>query len=393
MTPIHPLAGRAAAPRPRRGFTLLEVLVSMTILAAVMATGIRLFSVQSKAVTDNAGRLDALQTARFALSTIERELRMAGAGTVDAQPMLVLASPTAIAFNVNLVSRDTTDEAAVYQNPDAEPAAVRVFPRAAAMVLPGTSDIYPDTTYMAAAGVASSAETILYYVERDSAASDPLEHVLYRRVNETAPVVVARGLLVGPGDTVFHYLRLDDLGNRVPIPQARQPMLHLNAIHGSPTDTGRLGGLIDSVRTVRIRFRAAYTSQNTRSVRMVESVVRLMNAGLMRRTTCGEAPIGTSAVATPTFDANGVPIVQITWNRSLDENAGERDVEMYAVYRRDATATGFGEPLVSVPAGQAVNSFVDTNVRSGEAFTYGIAALDCTPKSSSITATSTVLVP
>lgn len=382
------------ARRPRRGFTLVEMVVSMTILLAVMAIAASLFSRQASAVAGQAGRLDALQNARFALTTIERELRMAGAGTVDAQPILVLASPTALAFNVNLVSADTTDLYAVYRNPDADLAATGVFRVAERLELPGTTDLYPDTTYQAATGVPSAAETVTFWLERDPQGASADEHILYRRVNATAPEVVARGILVAPFDTVFHYMRLTGQGTLAGISQAVQPMLHTAPTHGSTADTARFGGLIDSVRAVRVRFRAAFTdTQGRRTVRSVESFIRVMNAGLSRRTTCGEQPLGVPAGAVVTTDANGVRVVRVTWGRSLDEGAGERDVERYAIYRRAAAAAEYGEPLASVPAGQPTYQFIDTQVRSGESWVYGVAALDCTPRSSSVGITPAVVIP
>lgn len=389
----HPLLRSSVTFRARPGFTVIEMLVAMTMLLAIMAASMKLLSMQSAAVTGQAGRLDALQNARFALTTIDRELRMAGAGTVDAQPMLVLASRTAIAFNVNLAALDTADEYAVYTNPDADPLTVRVWPASRQQRLPGTTDLYPDTTYTAPGGVPSSAETILFHLVRDSSSRDPEAHVLYRQVNETAPQVVARGILVGPADTVFHYFSRDAVGSLVPVPQARLPLLHLEPEHGAPGDSTRFGAWIDSVRTVRIRLRASYLdSKGERSVRTVESTVRLMNAGLLQRMTCGEPPLGLAASGAPVV-VGGVPAARITWGQSLDEAAGERDVERYAVYRRAPASLEFGEPIASMPAGQTSYEYVDTTVRPGDRWVYGVAALDCTPRSSPVTSTGTVTIP
>ena len=99
---------------------------------------------------------------------IERELRMAGVGVVDQQPLLVMANEIGVTFNADLVALDTGDIGSVYINPDADSAAVDVLRSTATITLPGTSKTYPDTTYMASAGVPSNAETISYWLSHDS---------------------------------------------------------------------------------------------------------------------------------------------------------------------------------------------------------------------------------
>ena len=53
-----------------------------------------------------AGRDDAAQNARYGVSMIDRELRVAGVGVVDPKPLIVQAAPYAITFNVDLITRD-----------------------------------------------------------------------------------------------------------------------------------------------------------------------------------------------------------------------------------------------------------------------------------------------
>jgi prepilin-type N-terminal cleavage/methylation domain-containing protein len=105
-----------AMPRlhARSGFTLTEVIISMTLMLLVLSLSTQLFRKQGTAIATQSGRLDAQQNARFAVGALDRELRMAGGGIVDAQPMMVLAAPMALAFNADLVSPDTGDLSAVY---------------------------------------------------------------------------------------------------------------------------------------------------------------------------------------------------------------------------------------------------------------------------------------
>jgi len=71
--------------------------------------------------------MDAMQNAQFAASQIERELREAGAGVADVQPMLVQADSEAMTFNANMVSIDTGDVRAVYQIRDADTNSARAM--------------------------------------------------------------------------------------------------------------------------------------------------------------------------------------------------------------------------------------------------------------------------
>ena len=58
---------------------------------------------------------------------LERELRVAGVGVVDQQPLLVMANTLGITFNADLAALDTGDLSAVYINPDDDSSAVDVL--------------------------------------------------------------------------------------------------------------------------------------------------------------------------------------------------------------------------------------------------------------------------
>jgi hypothetical protein len=85
--------------------------------------------------------------------------------------------------------------------------------------------------------------------------------------------------------------------------------------------------------------------------------------------------------------------VTITWTRSSDEASGEKDVERYAIFRRLSSAAAFGDPITSIPAGQTNYSFVDASVITGNTYIYGIAAQDCSPNLSGVSASVAVTVP
>lgn len=389
----------ASHRRARRGFSILEMLISMSLMLAIIGMSTQLFRKQSNAVSTQSGRLDAQQNSRFALSMLERELRVAGVGVVDQQPLLVVAGKTNITFNADLVSLDTGDMASVYINPDADSAAAGVFRKQDQIQLPGTTKWYPDTTYTQAAGVPSNAETISYWLSADSSVSYSNEYVLWRRVNALAPRMVARGILYNPStDTIFHYFKSDTLGNLTEISQALMPVIHTAPIHGNQADTAK-SALADSIRQVKAQFTSIFHDirNNTTTTRQLKLTIKLMNAGLIHHTTCGNPPLAISSLSANVTAANGTTVLQtyvtLTWNASVDDGAGEKDVERYAVYRRLSTATAFDQPIGSVPGGHSSYTFTDSDLQPGQQWVYGVAAQDCTPASSPIVTASSVTIP
>jgi prepilin-type N-terminal cleavage/methylation domain-containing protein len=388
---------RTPALRARRGFTLAEVVLAMSLLLVLIGLSTQLFQKQSRSVATQAGRLDAQQNSRFAMSMLDRELRIAGVGVVDAQPLVVQAAPLAITFNADLAALDTGDKSAVYINPDADSAAVDVLRNTTKITLPTSTNQYPDSTYMQNTGVPSNAETISYWLSKDSTSSDTNEYILFRRANARPAKVVAKGIIVSPNDTVFQYFRADSAGTLQAVPTAALPLTHFAAMHGSPADTGK-SSLTDSLRQVKVTLTSVYHDPRTGKdvLRRMQSTIHLMNAGLIHRSTCGQPPIAVAVTATLT-PADGITVMQsyvtVAWTPSIDDGSGEKDVERYAIYRRLSSATNFDEPLTSVPAGSASYSFVDSDLQSGQSWVYGVAAQDCTPASSAIGTAPAVVIP
>jgi prepilin-type N-terminal cleavage/methylation domain-containing protein len=383
--------------RARRGFTLIEMLIAVLVFAVISGAAVQYMRRQSNLVARESTRVDALQNAQFAASQMERELREAGAGVLDIQPMMVQLDTEAVTFNANMVSIDSGDVRAVYQLPDADPDAVRGMRQSESRPLPNMLPVklYPDTTYDIG-GVASNAETISYWFRKDSSTALPNRYVLFRRVNATAPTLVARGLVKDPRDTIpfITYFTADTLGALVPVPRSKLPIVH-SKLHGAAADTG-LRALADSVRVIRLHFLAG--ARDPRSgedaLRTVETWVRLMNAGLLQRTTCGQPPYGaTAVVATSSAPGAEVKTVTLTWTKSSDDGGGEKDIQRYAIYRKLATDPAFGDPFASISASTvAAYSFVDGQVLPNVSYVYGVVAQDCTPLLSSMSVSAPVTV-
>lgn len=379
------------SPGARKGFTLSELLLGLTLTVLVFASAVPFFKVQTRTVTADMGRADALLTARFAQNTLDRELRNIGIGVEPMnaalgiprnQPKIVQAADFAVTFNSNLVTTDTGDVAAVHYDPNV-PIGLTDAMVAGAVTLPLSSTSYPDYTYLKSNGALSGAETISLWASLDSSTTTlPNDMVLFRRVNDGPIVVVTRGIELPAGQPLFRYTRVDTLGAQVAIPSSSLPMYW--------TDPRS-----DSIRTVEITVRSVYHDWNlagdtTSYRRLVQSKTRLMNMGLVARRTCGDVPLDPGSV-TAVYSNLGTPMVTVTWTPSIDENTGEKDVERYVIYR-DTLLTGFTDPMDLV--GKGVVQYEDFALPApGTTVKYGVAAQDCSPSEGSIVPAAIITIP
>lgn len=382
----------------RRGMTLGEVLVSLTIAAILITAAVRFFNDQSRMFASGTSALAVVQNYRFALSTLSRDLRTAGAGTSADQPFLVYAGPDVVAFNADYLSRDPNDLFSVYVEPEAPAAAVSALGRATRISIPLTGFSYPDTTYRQR-GTNGGAETLIFYFSPDPATPRADDFVLMRQANGTAPAVVARGLLRTPGRPFLEYLWVEDdsvQGSVVrAVPAAFVPLAHTVPLHGAREDRPDSLGRIDRVRGVRVSVTATNGAPGAREIRRSATrVIRLANAGAATLQSCGEPPVsGAPMSAAAIVRPDGSAEVRLAWSAAPDDAGGERDVLRYVIWRRVSGSGDWGDPYVSVPSGLGVYEFADEAVEAGTRYDYAVASQDCTPSLSGLVATTGVLVP
>jgi len=375
----------------RDGFSLVEMLISVVVLTIVIGLALPFFRSQTMAVTRHAGGMEAQLGASFGIDAIDRDLRAGGIAVQNAQPLFVQASADAITFNSNLVARQASDQSAVYIDPDADVTTTTALDASRRVTLPLSGQGYPDTNYVQA-GLPSLAETISYWLARDASSTYPDEFILWRRVNTAAPQVVASRIRQSAGEPMLQYFKTDSLGRPVRIPATSLPLYHRVPIHDSKADTGR-NALIDSIRVVRVVLSGVH--RDTRGgdvVVRLERSIRVMNAGLIRNSSCGDGPLMIGPVVATATNLP-VPNVVVTWPPSSDEVSGEKDVERYVIYRRPAAGGSLDEPIASVAAGLATYRFDDNAVQSGESWAYAVAAQDCTPATSNAVLSNIVVVP
>lgn len=377
--------------------TLVEMLLALFVFSFVMAGALTFLRTQGRSFSLGSERVAMYQNTRYALNDLEKDLRTAGAGTADNQPQMIYAGANVVAFNANYWSNTPGDVFAVYYDPDAPDSAVQALTKTQKTTIPLTSFGYPDTSYMFGPQN-SPAETIIFYFQADSTTSRTDDYVLYRQVNNMPPEVVARNLLQTTGLPFFQYYTVSvpawgGGGTMNLVPAANLPYMHSNKIHLALSDTGPVAR-IDSVRAVRVNF----TSTNGRTgsderLRTISRMMRLPNAGLVNRKTCGDPPfLGVTPTAT-VVTVGGTSSVVLTWAPAIDEVGGEKDVERYVIWRRLSTNPDWGDPYVSIPSGAATYSYTDGDVASGSSYYYALASEDCTPSLSSQTSSNQVTIP
>lgn len=380
--------------RDERGMTLIEVIIALLIYGVVLAGALGFLSVQNKAFHRGLDRMTALQASRYALQTMSTDLVTLGTNLVANQPALVYAGEDVIVFNADYASNVENDVFASYIDPDAptgQVTAMRSRER-----LPNTGVNYPDSVYRTPAQTASPGETLMFWFAVDSTTTRSDDFVLYRKVNNADPEVVTRNVLESESAPFFRYLRKKDFASAASIidsiPDSQLPVRHWFPMHGLPADTGS-SALADSIRAVRVSFRTSNGIVGDQErISEVSRIITFPNAGLGTFSTCGDEPILGQPIGVKNVNqGSGDWAIQLDWLPATDETQGELDVVRYVIYRQSAIITSdWGDPYLSIPAGQTSYTYVDQAVESGELYQYALSAQDCTPSLSDLERSSLI---
>lgn len=370
--------------RSRAGMTLVEVMVALVIGLTVIQVGMSVLSRQSKAFSRGTASMGLLQNSRYAVTTLEKDLRTLGTGALATQPPLVYAGTESVAFNSNFVSLDPLDVSAVYVDSGVPAAQREAATPAQRFVIPRSSFAYPDTSYMDR-DVNSSAETVTFFFEPDATTSRTDDWALWRQVNNGTPAVISRNILKTGSTAFLEYQRIVlDEDNGTQLVAIAGPLSHTAKIHGSPLDVG-VAARIDSVRAVRVRFTVTNGKVGKgEQLRTVDRTIRLPNAGMAVRRICGDRPRLGVALGVARVLVDGKPAVTLSWYPAVDENGGEGDVLRYIVWRRESSKATWGDPYLSFPTGLSSYTYTDQAVVVNETYQYALAAQDCTPSTSAL---------
>lgn len=386
------------AATPRAGFTLVEMLIAMTLLSVVMATTVAAMRAQTRSFRQNGEQNDVLMNLRFTLQQVDQVARTAGSGSVARQPMLVYGDENTLVVNTNF-SSDVDDGLAVNVTPDLPAGANTALRVASPITIPGTAITYPAVDYNNLNGTPSRAETITFYFRPDSTTADADDFVLLERVNAMPPELVARNLKRVANRDFFEYFTTNTASSVASIQQVTRartpglPLWHSVAQHGTTADVGA-SALVDSIRTVRLNV-VSVNGQSGAAARQTQGTlaIRLANNGLVQLQACGDDPILTTTLtATPNL-ATDPPQVRLSWNASADETSGERDITQYNIYFRRVGITEWSAFTVLPAAGLSSYTITYGNgLVRGQTYQYAITAQDCTPRESVLrTSTSTIV--
>jgi prepilin-type N-terminal cleavage/methylation domain-containing protein len=377
------------------GFSLVELVIVSAVFAIVIAGALGFMTSQSRAFDQGSDRLLTLQNLRYAYQALEIDAATLGSNVPDGQPGLVLAGDDVLAFTADYTSNTRNDFSAVFIDPDAPDEVVQA-PRKP-VSLPNSGYSWPDTTYDALGGAPSAAELIIFFFVPDTSTSRSDDYVLMRQVNHESPEVLSRDLLRQGSTPFFRYFhrRMEEGGASEldSIPDGDLPLFHFAKIHGGADDQGN-SARADSVRAVRVSFRS--TNGRTGDAERFADVSRVLdlpNAGLGMVGTCGDAPFLTTPLTVAQAVGAERPTVNITWEASVDEHSGEADVVRYVIYRRSWPHDGtWGDPYLSIPAGETSYTYADATVQDGFTYQYAHAAQDCTPSLSPLSPAQQVSV-
>ena len=389
--------------RTRRGVTLVELLVTMSIFGVVGASAVGFLLAQSKGFRATANRSEQIQNGRFGRDLMRQEMRTAGTNTTDFQPVIVYAGDSVFAFNSDLLTnrRDSAQfTGAIYTDLYATSAEASSFDVGSARAIPGTGFTYPLSNYAAVVGTTGEAETVIFRFVRDTGSGNSADYMLLRQVNNGVAEMIASGLRKVGTTPFFRYWydptryssTLTDLDT---VPRAWLPLAKTVAQRGAIPDTGTaVTTRIDQLRTVEVNFEA--TRPATTGSERVNYQVPLPNAAVDRQArACGRAPIAPSS---PTAVWNGdSAAVLVSWSKAADDGGGESDAVRYVIWRKIAGAGTWGSPLASMSVNGATTTYnykdggVDTGL--GRSYQYALAVQDCTPNLSGVAGSSNVVVP
>lgn len=371
----------------RAGYSLAELLLALTITILVFGSAVPFFTYQLRALSANLGRTDAQMTARYAQNTIDRELRNIGIavtpmvpalGITRPQPKIIQADRFAVTFNTDLVAHDTSDIQAVYVDPNVDTTLTIALDVSTPISLPISAKSYPDFLYRNADGSRSFAETVSYWASVDSTTGKSDEYVLFRRVNDGPITVVAQGIQIPSGQSLFNYTRVDSAARIVSV-----------ATGALPVYWDQANSWADSIRTVTVNVKGIFHGRDLQNdtltiTRTVNSQTSLANIGLWQLRSCGDLPLNPGTPTVTMVQVGGVnDHVTVSWTWSNDEWSGEKDVERYVIFRRPVGGS-FTDPSAVIGKGGSPYSWDDFDLQGGTSFEYGVAAQDCSPANSTI---------
>ena len=180
--------------RQRKGFSLIELMIAIVVMAVVLAGTMNFFMGQSRTFRKATTDMVLLQNARFATDMLNEHFRSVGANLTVGQPAVIYADQNTFAFNADYATNVAGDIDAIYYEPKAPTNETQALLKAQAFTIPQSSPAlsYPGGDWITGAGVPSPAEAITFWFAPDTETTRSDDYVLLRQVNSSAPEVVVR---------------------------------------------------------------------------------------------------------------------------------------------------------------------------------------------------------
>jgi type II secretory pathway pseudopilin PulG len=343
----------------RRGFSLVEMVVAMTVTMLVFAITLPFVRAQTRSLGSTAGRLDADQVARFAMRAIEQDLHRA-AGEYG-QPTLVAAGPLLLSFNANIRRADTLDTGALETEVLGYNAGA-AWPLSRAVALPTTSRVYPTANFVNADGDTSRTETVTYYLVADTLSAVADTYILYRQFNDQAALELIDGLYLPDSQAFFTYYRnVNNLLAEIPDDSV--------IFWTAPRMT--------EIRTVGLQSTGVYVNKfdGTTTLRTIETLVTLPVPLATTVVTCAATPAAPTAglsVTASTFPRGAT----LAWNKSAQDTGDPDDALYYILERRRNSGTWSTVGSVNA-SGSNSYTLLDPLQRLAGTFDYRVSVVGC----------------
>lgn len=366
---------------------MVEMIFAVSITVLVFSIAIPFFRAQTRAMDAGAGRLDAFQSARYAVARITADLRAAGGE--EGQPVIVQAAPFAIAFNANRQGSTTAaDPNASYWDASLGDTTTQSWSVARATTLRKSSKTYPTAAYTTPNGTTSLAETIQYFLHADTAGGQTGLYVLYRRVNKDDSTLVTRHLYVASDSAFFfRYYLTSAAGTTAAVSNDSLPIYWDDSL-----------GRADSISAVQIRATGQFWDTQARAnvYRQLFATVTLRNLFVLLPLRCGAVPATPDSVGVTveTAPAGAKLDVRLDWTAVAGDSTSPRDVLQYILYRRVSDSVTW-IPIGSKPSrGASTYRYLDMALPTvAGTYEYGLAARDCSGLSVVRAGTATVTFP
>jgi prepilin-type N-terminal cleavage/methylation domain-containing protein len=397
-----------------RGFSLLEMMIALFVGALLVLISYNVLLSQKKAGEAQNQIVSAQQNASISLESLEKDLRQAGMNVDDfsGQPVFIDAAPYQVVFDADISTGPFGVPAmSIHESVPLHDGTVYV---------PGT---FPGENLGSRERYNNGAETIRYTLDRDdngivntsdryAETQNPADYSLQREENGTRIDMIAYGLRGRENypdgqlpEPLFKYwgdyssngtIKLwGDTNNDGRLSQAE-----IAALTAVPQNL--LSKIVEvevNVEAESPTMEASYVGPHStagaerkyRSIVMT-SKVRPRNVGTSAGNlhACGNppgAPSGLSGSDTPNDAGESI---RLTFARSADEVAGEKDVKSYTVYRKAADDIEWTCINSITPTGVATYTFYDDThtpppaggPEAGMGYSYMVTAWDCRPQES-----------